>query len=125
MIEKLPERLRHLHVHQGHMVEMSDADLEAWHAGGQFFVPSATLTGSADTVRKWVTEMAQAGATEIMIEPSGPHIPRELDTFLSAVYGGGIADVTRCMSSSAAILTMMRRCRRCGDSSGRHVRRSP
>ena len=61
-------------------------------AGSDPLVPSAALTGSADTVRKRVTEMAQAGTAEIMIEPSGPDIARELETFISAVRG--VASVT-------------------------------
>jgi 5,10-methylenetetrahydromethanopterin reductase len=87
VIEKVPQRLRHLHIHQGHMIEMNEADLAAWHAGGYASVPSVTLTGSADTVGKTVAAMVQAGATEIMIEPSGPDIARELETFISAVHG--------------------------------------
>ena len=87
VIEKVPQRLRHLHIHQGHMIEMNEADLAAWHGGGYASVPSVTLTGSADTVGKTVAAMAQAGATEIMIEPSGPDIARELEMFVSAVQG--------------------------------------
>jgi 5,10-methylenetetrahydromethanopterin reductase len=85
VIERVPQRERHLHVHQGHMVEMNDADLAAWRAGGYVSVPAATLTGSADTVGKAVAEMAEAGASEVIIEPSGPDIARELDRFISAV----------------------------------------
>jgi 5,10-methylenetetrahydromethanopterin reductase len=87
VIEKIPQHERHLHIHQGHMVEMNEADLAAWRAGGYVSVPSVTLTGSADTVGKAVAALAQAGATEIVIEPSGPDIARELDTFISAVHG--------------------------------------
>jgi 5,10-methylenetetrahydromethanopterin reductase len=87
VIEKVPERERHLHIHQGHMVEMNDADAAAWRAGGYASVPSVTLTGSAGTVAKTVAAMADAGATEIVIEPSGPDIGRELETFISAVGG--------------------------------------
>lgn len=87
VIEKLPQRERHLHIHQGHMVEMNDADLAAWNAGGYASVPSVTLSGSADTIGKAVAEMAHAGATEVIIEPSGPDIARELDAFMSAVRG--------------------------------------
>jgi 5,10-methylenetetrahydromethanopterin reductase len=87
VIDTVPQRLRHLHVHQGHMVEMNDADLAAWRAGGYVSVPSATLTGSADTVRKSVAAMAEAGATEVVIEPSGPDIARELGMFMQAVCG--------------------------------------
>jgi 5,10-methylenetetrahydromethanopterin reductase len=87
VIEKIPERLRHLHIHQGTMVEMNDADLAAWRAGGYASVPSVTLTGSAGTVAKAVTAIAHAGATEIIIEPSGPEIARELGRFIAAVRG--------------------------------------
>ena len=87
VIEKVPQHERHLHIHQGHMVEMNEADLAAWHAGGYVSVPSVTLSGSADTVAKTVAAMAQAGATEMMIEPSGPNIARELEAFISAVRG--------------------------------------
>jgi 5,10-methylenetetrahydromethanopterin reductase len=85
VIEKVPQRLRHLHIHQGTMVEMNDADVAAWHAGGYASVPSVTLSGSADTVGKAVAAMIQAGATEIIIEPSGPDIAHELDRFMTAV----------------------------------------
>ncbi|WP_068188088.1 LLM class flavin-dependent oxidoreductase [Mycobacterium sp. UM_CSW] len=85
VIEKVPERVRHLSVHQGHMVEMNDADLAAWHAGGYASIPATTLTGPAETVRKAVAAMAEAGATEIIFEPSGPDIARELEAFMSAV----------------------------------------
>jgi 5,10-methylenetetrahydromethanopterin reductase len=81
--------LRHLHIHQGHMVEMNDADLAAWRAGGHVTVASVTMSGSADTVAKTVSAMAEAGATEIVIEPSGPDIARELAAFMSAVRGEG------------------------------------
>lgn len=87
VIDKFPPRERHLHIHQGHMVEMNDADLAAWRAGGHVSLPSATLTGSADTVGKAVAAMAQAGATEVMYEPSGPDIAREFEAFISAVRG--------------------------------------
>jgi 5,10-methylenetetrahydromethanopterin reductase len=92
VIEQFPERERHLqerhlHIHQGHMVEMNDADRAAWRAGGYVSLASVTLTGSADAVRNGVAAMAQAGATEIMFEPSGPDIARELDEFISAVRG--------------------------------------
>ena len=85
VIEKVPERLRHLNIHQGTMVEMNDADLAAWNAGGYASVPSVTLSGSVDTVGKAVAAMAAAGATEVIIEPSGPDIPRQLERFMAAV----------------------------------------
>jgi alkanesulfonate monooxygenase SsuD/methylene tetrahydromethanopterin reductase-like flavin-dependent oxidoreductase (luciferase family) len=87
VIENAPHSLRHLQIHQGHMMEMNDADLAAWRAGGHASVAAVTLTGNAATVRSAVTALARAGATEIMYEPSGPDIDRELETFLAAVRG--------------------------------------
>jgi alkanesulfonate monooxygenase SsuD/methylene tetrahydromethanopterin reductase-like flavin-dependent oxidoreductase (luciferase family) len=85
VIEKYPPDERHLHIHRGHMVEMNDADLAAWHAGGYTTLPSTTLTGTADVVHRRVADMASAGATEVTIEPSGPDIGRELASFIDAV----------------------------------------
>lgn len=87
VIENAPHSLRHLQIHQGHMMEMNDADLAAWRAGGHASVGSVTLSGNAARVRSTVTALARAGATEIMYEPSGPDIDRELETFLAAVRG--------------------------------------
>lgn len=87
VIEQVPHDVRHLTVHQGHMVEMNVADLAAWRAGGGASVSSATLTGSAAAIDEAVAALAHAGATEIMFEPSGPDIARELATFISAVRG--------------------------------------
>lgn len=86
-IEKFPERERHLFIHQGHMVEMNDADMAAWRAGGHVSIPSVTLTGSAEMIGEAVAALARDGATEVMIQPSGPDIPRELETFIAAVRG--------------------------------------
>jgi 5,10-methylenetetrahydromethanopterin reductase len=85
VIEQIPERERHLYIHQGHMVEMNDADRAAWQSGGHISVPSVTMTGSAETVGKAVSALAAEGANEIMIQPSGPDITRELSTFIDAV----------------------------------------
>jgi alkanesulfonate monooxygenase SsuD/methylene tetrahydromethanopterin reductase-like flavin-dependent oxidoreductase (luciferase family) len=85
VIERIPERERHLHIHQGHMAEMNDADMAAWRAGGHVSIPSTTLTGNAETIGKAVAAMAHDGATEVMIQPSGPDIARELQAFVTAV----------------------------------------
>ena len=58
VIEQIPERERHLYIHQGHMVEMNDADRAAWQSGGHISVPSVTMTGSAETVVKAVSALA-------------------------------------------------------------------
>lgn len=61
--------------------------MAAWHAGGHASLASVTMTGSAQTVGKAVADLAAAGATEVMFEPSGPDIPRELRSFVTAVRG--------------------------------------
>lgn len=87
IIEKYPPNERHLHIHRGHMVEMNEADLAAWNAGGYETLPTTTLTGTADVVRAHVAKLRDSGATEVMIEPSGPDIAREIGTFMDAVRG--------------------------------------
>ncbi|MFI5612665.1 LLM class flavin-dependent oxidoreductase [Amycolatopsis sp. NPDC051903] len=86
VIEKYPPEERHLHINRGHLVDMNEADLAAWHAGG-YVTLSSTLTGTADVVRQKVADLASAGATEVMFEPSGPDIGRELKAFVAAVRG--------------------------------------
>ncbi|WIX76749.1 LLM class flavin-dependent oxidoreductase [Amycolatopsis carbonis] len=86
VIESYPPHERHLHIHRGHMVEMTDADLAAWDAGG-YVTLASTLTGCADVVRQKVADLASAGATEVMFEPSGPDISRELAKFIDVVRG--------------------------------------
>ncbi len=87
VIERYPAAERHLHIHRGHMVEMNEADLAAWHAGGYAMLPEGTLTGPAEVVRQRVADLAAGGATEVMFEPSGPDIERELTAFIAAVRG--------------------------------------
>jgi len=45
------------------------------------------LTGDPGAVRAKITELAEAGVTEIAYQPAGPDIPRELEAFANAVRG--------------------------------------
>ncbi|MEU0493977.1 LLM class flavin-dependent oxidoreductase [Mycobacterium sp. NPDC006124] len=84
VIDRRPPRERHLAVHQGHLLRMSDADAAAWRAGSHELLPGNTLTGPADEVSAAIRKLLDDGATEIHFQPSGPDIHRELDRFMAA-----------------------------------------
>ena len=84
VVSRSPEDVRHLAVHQGHCVELNEADQAAWDAGGHTLLESSTLSGTAKQVHDKLVEMADAGVTEIVFQPCGPDVRRELETFLAA-----------------------------------------
>lgn len=84
VVNRYPERERHLAVHQGHLLRMSEADAAAWEAGSHALLPGNTLTGSIEEVSAAIAQLVAAGATEIQFQPSGPDIPRELERFMEA-----------------------------------------
>jgi 5,10-methylenetetrahydromethanopterin reductase len=77
-LEKLPESVRHLTVHEDHLVRVTerDAPLLDGHTLAAF-----TWTGSSHQLRVRLDELEAAGATEILYAPMGPDIPRELAAF--------------------------------------------
>jgi 5,10-methylenetetrahydromethanopterin reductase len=83
-IEKLPDGERHLGVHVGHCIELNEADRAAWEAGGAALVDEVTITGTADEVRRRVDELGASGVTEVVYQPAGPDIRRELERFMGA-----------------------------------------
>lgn len=87
VVEAAPEALRHLVVHRGHAVEMNPADAAAWAAGGSALAPAATLTGTAADVRRRLGRLTESGVTEIVYQPAGPDIARELERFHAAATG--------------------------------------
>jgi 5,10-methylenetetrahydromethanopterin reductase len=84
VIERHPEDERHLAVHQQHFVGLNEADQAAWQAGAASMVEHVTLTGSPSQVRERLDQLAEQGVTEVVYQPAGPDIPRELETFLRA-----------------------------------------
>jgi 5,10-methylenetetrahydromethanopterin reductase len=84
VIEKTPEPDRHLAVHTGHLVRLNEADTAAWEAGGSALVTQTTLTAPAAGIRQAVSALADQGVTEIVYQPSGPDIRRELEAFIEA-----------------------------------------
>lgn len=87
VLEREREEARHLSVHRQHCVGLNEADRAAWAGPGRDLVGEVTLTGTADVVRERVRDLAAQGVTEIVYQPAGPDIRRELSTFIAAVGG--------------------------------------
>ena len=86
-IERAPENERHLAVHEQHMVGLNAADQAAWEAGADSMAEALSFTGTAATLRGRAAELAEQGVTEIVYQPAGPDIRRELEKFIEAVGG--------------------------------------
>jgi 5,10-methylenetetrahydromethanopterin reductase len=77
-IEALPPAERHLVLHSGHVTSVSAHDTA--------FVPreavaSLTFTGDVGKLRERVGRLAAKGVTELIYQPAGPDVPRELEAF--------------------------------------------
>jgi 5,10-methylenetetrahydromethanopterin reductase len=83
-INETPPQDRHLAVHDQHLVGLNHADAAAWTAGSWNAIAQTTLTGSADEIAYRIRELAAAGITEIVYQPTGPEIAGELEAFLAA-----------------------------------------
>ena len=74
----------HLVVHDQHLFALNQADEAAWAAGSWAAIPTTTLTGSAAQLAERLAAIAEQGVTEIVYQPTGPEIPRELEAFITA-----------------------------------------
>jgi 5,10-methylenetetrahydromethanopterin reductase len=84
VIERTPLSERHLSVHEQHCVGLNQADQAAWDAGGSVLLEQATVSGTADQVAGRLSDLADGGVTEVVYQPCGPDIRRELETFMAA-----------------------------------------
>jgi 5,10-methylenetetrahydromethanopterin reductase len=84
VVEQSAPDQRHLAVHTGHCVQLSEADQAAWDAGGHAMVTSVTTTGTRDEVRRQLDDAAAQGVTEIVFQPCGPDPRGELERFFDA-----------------------------------------
>jgi 5,10-methylenetetrahydromethanopterin reductase len=80
----VPERVRHLALHDKHLIAINDRDRP--------FVDGAMLTqqGLALSRAGWRERIAlleQQGATEVAYQPAGDDIPRELEAFAAVARG--------------------------------------
>lgn len=82
-VEAHPEAERHLAIHQGHLVKANPSDEP--HVAELLPLASATgLTGTAEQVSQRVAQFAAAGVTEVVYQPAGSDVERELRAFASA-----------------------------------------
>jgi len=84
VVNETPERERHFVVFDQHLVALSQADEGAWAAGSWAAIPTTTLTGSAAQLSERLAVIAEQGVTEIVYQPTGPDITRELEAFITA-----------------------------------------
>jgi 5,10-methylenetetrahydromethanopterin reductase len=78
-----PEGERHLAVHEGHFVTVTERDRPLLDAGGPA-VLSAGWTGDAASIRGKLAAAAAAGVTEVLYSPAGSDIPGEIEAFAAA-----------------------------------------
>lgn len=79
-VEQVPERERHLTVHDQHLVGASDLDRRALDLAEL----APALAWSPHELRERLDRLEAGGATEVMWQPMGPDVPRELRTFAEA-----------------------------------------
>jgi 5,10-methylenetetrahydromethanopterin reductase len=87
LIERAPESDRHLVVHERHCVGLNEADEAAWAGGAHALLQAVTVSGTRDEVRQRIETLAEQGVTEIVYQPAGPDIRRELEAFMVAASG--------------------------------------
>jgi 5,10-methylenetetrahydromethanopterin reductase len=82
VVEQTPPEERHLAVHSQHCVGLNEADRAAWEAGGHAMMDEVTVSGTRDQVRERLAGLADHGVTEIVFQPCGPDVRRELEVFM-------------------------------------------
>ena len=84
VVEQAPEEDRHLIVHDQHCVGLNPADQAAWDSGAHTMVETSTVSGTASQVKDRLNGLAEQGVTEIVYQPAGQDIRRELEAFIAA-----------------------------------------
>jgi 5,10-methylenetetrahydromethanopterin reductase len=74
-IEKFPTELRHLAVHEDHLIQVNDRDRPFLDAS---MLPALTWTGTGAELKERLAATEATGVTEILYGPSGPDRAREL-----------------------------------------------
>jgi hypothetical protein len=82
-VEAHPETERHLAIHEGHLVKANPRD-EPYVADLIPLASAAALTGTVEQASVRVGELAALGVTELVYQPAGSDIERELRAFASA-----------------------------------------
>src|SRR4051794_2202504 len=84
VVQRTAPEERHFAVHEQHCVGLNEADQAAWEAGGHAMLEEATMSGTADRLRERLAGLADVGVTELVFQPCGPDIRRELEAFMDA-----------------------------------------
>jgi 5,10-methylenetetrahydromethanopterin reductase len=69
-------------VHAQHCVGLNAADAAAWRAGGSRMLRDVTMSGTRAELRERLAGLAAHGVTELVFQPCGPDIRRELEVFM-------------------------------------------
>jgi 5,10-methylenetetrahydromethanopterin reductase len=86
-VEAYPENERHLAVHAGHLVKANPRD-EPYVADLIPIASSMALTGTAAEIAQKIAGLETQGVTEIVYQPAGSDIERELRAFAHAAGTG-------------------------------------
>ena len=82
--EAIPIERRHLATHEDHLWRLTDRDRIAVDPA---LLPVMTWTGSRAEIHERLVALGESGATEILYQPMGPDLERELDAFMDAARG--------------------------------------
>ena len=80
VLERTPVHLRHLVTHEDHLVNVTERDRPLLSGEG---LSTFTWTAEADVLRARLDQTAAAGTTEILYQPCGPDVERELRAFMA------------------------------------------
>jgi 5,10-methylenetetrahydromethanopterin reductase len=78
---------RHLEVHVGHCMTLNNADRAAWAVTNGSLLSSTTVTGSPNEVKAHIQDLVAKGVTEVVFQPCGPDVRRELEAMFAAACG--------------------------------------
>ena len=77
-VAAIPTDERHLRTHTGHVTYLNDIDRQVMNGS---LVEQLTFSGSEAVLRKRIDDAADGGVTELVYQPSGPDLERELRAF--------------------------------------------
>jgi 5,10-methylenetetrahydromethanopterin reductase len=79
-LERVPVHLRHLAIHEDHLVQVTERDRPLLSGDG---LTAFTWTAEAATLHERLEATVAAGTTEILYQPCGPDVSRELRAFMA------------------------------------------
>lgn len=84
--EREPERTRHLHIHEGHLVAVPERERALLDPR----VGAMTFSGTADALSQRMAALGAAGVRELVYSPAGPDVPRELRAMAQVARAAGV-----------------------------------